>query len=401
VSSLAHRPAGKAALVLGLLGLLALLAAAGAFALWRHAQNTRGFTRVQLAPEVTGAAGLERLPARPDDVASQALDPIAADAARELNAKIPFAETKPLPARSFRFIGTATDRARALDCLALAALAEAGGSDPGQRAVIQVVLNRVRHPAFAKTVCGVVFQGSERTTGCQFSFTCDGALTRRYSDAAWAAARQRAVGALDGAVFAPVGAATHYHTDWVHPVWSSQLDKIARIETHLFFRWPGYWGSRDAGRVAYAGNEPGIAQLAWLPSHAAAAATEPGAIASEAALAAAIVSVATRKAGDQVGIGTIAAAHKEGGAYLVHLSAGPTQPAAISLGRRLCGGRGYCRVMGWTDKRAVPKTFPIPPEARARLSFSYVLDASNAEYIYFDCTQFKDVARDSCLPPAR
>jgi hypothetical protein len=30
-----------------------------------------------------------------------------------------------------------------------------------------------------------------------------------------------------------------------------------------------------------------------------------------------------------------------------------------------------------------------------------VLDASNAEYIYFDCTQFKDVARDSCLPPAR
>ncbi|WP_398286925.1 cell wall hydrolase [Sphingomonas daechungensis] len=48
----------------------------------------------------------------------------------------------------------------------------------GQRAVAQVVLNRVRHPAFPANVCGVVYEGSTRATGCQFTFTCDGSLMR-------------------------------------------------------------------------------------------------------------------------------------------------------------------------------------------------------------------------------
>ena len=89
------------------------------------------------------------------------------------------------------FSGNAADRARARDCLALAAMAEAGYGDADQRAVMQVILNRTRHPGFANTVCGVVYQGSNRKTGCQFSFTCDGSLARRYSDAAWRAARAR------------------------------------------------------------------------------------------------------------------------------------------------------------------------------------------------------------------
>ncbi|PCJ46186.1 MAG: DNA gyrase subunit A, partial [Gammaproteobacteria bacterium] len=40
----------------------------------------------------------------------------------------------------------------------------------------EVVLNRVGHKAFPNTVCSVVFQGAERVTGCQFSFTCDGSM---------------------------------------------------------------------------------------------------------------------------------------------------------------------------------------------------------------------------------
>jgi spore germination cell wall hydrolase CwlJ-like protein len=341
------------------------------------------------------ARSLAKLPARPEDVASQALEPLAREDARKLNAEIPFAEIHPQPARAFHFAGSATDRARAVDCLALAAMAEAGGGDAGQRAVIQVVLNRVRHPAFAKTVCGVVFQGSERTTGCQFTFTCDGSLARRYSDAAWSAARRRASEALDGKVYAPVGAATHYHTDWVHPVWSSELNKIARIDTHLFFRWPGYWGSRDAGRVAYRGGEPAIAKMAWVTSHAVAnsdvtpADTPP-----------ARPGLPQRAIGEKVGIGQIVVAHPEGGAYLVQLARQPTPAAALSVGRRLCGGRGYCRVLGWVDRGAVPHGFPVPPTARAKLSFSYVLDASNAEYTYYDCNIFQGVARDSCMPSA-
>ena len=384
----------RTALFMAVLGVVLLVA----FVWVRHGEYNRHWRPVpQASPDVLAAGGLEQLPGRPDDVAAQALEPIDTDTARKINAATPFAEVKPQPARPFRFDGSALDRSRSLDCLALAAMAEAGGSDPGQRAVIQVVLNRVRHPAFAKTVCGVVFQGSERSTGCQFSFTCDGSLARRYSDAAWAASRRRAGEALDGKVFAQVGAATHYHTDWVHPVWSGELDKIAQVETHLFFRWPGYWGSRDAGRIVYHGAEPGIAQLSYLPSHAAAA-IETAVSDTPAALLS--TPVEGHKVGDKVGIGTVAARRQEGGAYLVHLT-GATEPAALSLGRRLCGGRGYCRVMGWTDRRAVPPSFPISPAARATLSFSYVLDATNSEYIYYDCKVFQNIPRDNCLPPAQ
>src|SRR3546814_11692641 len=76
--------------------------------------------------------------------------------------------------------------------MAAAMLYESGDDSKGQLAVGQVVINRVRHPAFPKSICEVVFQGSDRATGCQFTFTCDGALARRYSDAAWKRAQDNA-----------------------------------------------------------------------------------------------------------------------------------------------------------------------------------------------------------------
>lgn len=177
------------------------------------------------------------------------------------NAAVPFVAEVISPAQPLRFTGNPLDRQRAIDCLALAAMAEAGGSDAGQRAVIQVVLNRVRHPAFAKTICGVVFEGAERATGCQFTFTCDGSLTRQYSDVAWQAARRRAGAALDGLVFGKVGTATHYHTDWVYPYWSPSLDKLAKVDTHLFFRWKGFWGTPASFRSPYRGGEVALTEL--------------------------------------------------------------------------------------------------------------------------------------------
>src|SRR3546814_14176438 len=78
-------------------------------------------------------------------------------------------------------------------------------SDLGQQAVAQVVLNRVRNPAFPNSVCGTVYEGSSRSTGCQFTFTCDGSLTARREPAAWERARQVAQMALAGFVYAPVG----------------------------------------------------------------------------------------------------------------------------------------------------------------------------------------------------
>jgi hypothetical protein len=134
----------------------------------------------------------------------------------------------------------------------------------GQRAVAQVVLNRVRHPAYPTTVCGVVFEGSQRTTGCQFTFTCDGALARAPHPALWEKARQVAEEALGGKVYDPVGWSTHYHTNWVVPYWASSLVKAANVGTHIFYRWTGGWGRAPAFTNRHAGAEPAITKMARL-----------------------------------------------------------------------------------------------------------------------------------------
>jgi hypothetical protein len=160
-------------------------------------------------------------------------------------------------ARAFVLGGSQLDKARALKCLTLAIYYEAASeSDSGQRAVAQVVLNRVAHPSYPNSVCGVVFQGSERSTGCQFSFTCDGALARQPSRRFWDRAQKVASAALGGAVYRPVGLATHYHTVWIHPYWADSLAGAGTIGAHRFYRWKGLAGLPGAFTAAYAGNEP-------------------------------------------------------------------------------------------------------------------------------------------------
>lgn len=162
--------------------------------------------------------------------------PLTMDEARALNAAIPFV-AGPLPAAPpFMFHGTPAAQLQATDCLATAAIYEAGDDVRAQRAVIQVILNRVRRVGFPKTVCGVVYQGAALKTGCQFSFACDGSVQRRTEHEGWDAARALARHALGGAVFAPVGTATHYHADWTVPWWASSLDKIAKVRSHIFYR---------------------------------------------------------------------------------------------------------------------------------------------------------------------
>ncbi|WP_309662849.1 cell wall hydrolase [Sphingomonas sp.] len=184
--------------------------------------------------------------------------PLAPEAALSINRTIPLAATPNPVARPFAWRGAdLAARARALDCLTSAVYYEAG-SEPadGQRAVAQVVLNRVRHPAFPGSVCGVVYQGSTRATGCQFTFTCDGSLARRPSTDGWVRARTIAAAALAGAVYAPAGYATHYHADYVVPYWASSLAKNAVVGAHIFYRWAGGWGQPAAFIKGYAGHEP-------------------------------------------------------------------------------------------------------------------------------------------------
>lgn len=154
---------------------------------------------------------------------------------------------------------TEDDTRRATDCLTQAVYYEAR-SEPvdGQRAVAQVVLNRVRDRAFPHSVCGVVFQGSQRRTGCQFSFTCDGSMNRGIESGAWDRARIVAQAALAGSVYAPVGAATYYHANYVLPWWASSLTRIGAVGSHIFYRWRGALERALAFRQDYAGSEPGV-----------------------------------------------------------------------------------------------------------------------------------------------
>lgn len=165
--------------------------------------------------------------------------------------------TTVVPARPF-LLGRAAalDRGRALECLTAGIYYEAGNqSDDGERAVAQVILNRVRHPLFPATVCGVVYQGSEHA-GCQFSFACDGSMTRPTSRTGWARAMRIGADALAGQVYAPVGLATHYHTYAVTPAWNRALVMTDAVGAHFFHRWKGYWGTPGAFRQPWSGHEP-------------------------------------------------------------------------------------------------------------------------------------------------
>jgi spore germination cell wall hydrolase CwlJ-like protein len=200
-------------------------------------------------------ASLGALPPQPEPLQFQNVKPEDAIA---INAAVPLADGPNPAARPFALAArSGEDRSRALECLTEAVYYEAA-TEPleGQRAVAQVVLNRVRHPAFPKSVCGVVYQGSERTTGCQFTFTCDGALTRAPLAALWKQAKDVAQAALEGAVYAPVGWSTHYHANYVVPYWSSSLVKDAVVGHHIFYRWLGGWGRPLAFGGRYTGLEP-------------------------------------------------------------------------------------------------------------------------------------------------
>jgi Cell Wall Hydrolase len=158
------------------------------------------------------------------------------------------------------------DLIRATGCLTQAVYYEAASESPeGQRAVAQVVLNRVRDPRYPSSVCGVVYQGSERRTGCQFTFTCDGALARKPDPFLLARARMVAVQALSGRVEPLVGLATHYHTKQVVPYWRTDLVKLRTIGAHIFYGWQGSPKGLRGLRSGYAGLEPVITPVVTAP----------------------------------------------------------------------------------------------------------------------------------------
>jgi spore germination cell wall hydrolase CwlJ-like protein len=323
---------------------------------------------------------------------------IAPDRARALNAAVPLSSAPLIPAKSFRFTASDESLARARDCLASAAWYEAGDDNIGQQSVVQVILNRVMNPAFPKTVCGVVFQGSERMTGCQFTFACDGSMRRRIpSAAAWARARANAERALTGLVDPTVGLSTHYHTDWVFPRWSNTLTKIARVGTHLFFRFPGQLGQPAAFESPAIGMEPRIGKLALLsPAHTGAndAPFDPSALAVDVpqrALAAPSPATNRELMGNRV-----STTDSGGSQFALQLNMQVAWASYAKVARALCGNTARCTVMGWAPDMA-PTAMETFHARRGSALFVYRKGSDGAEQALWDCRKFLR-PEAQCLP---
>ena len=247
-----HPREAIAVAILGTVGMIVLAQAGGA---------------TPMLPDFHKTETIEALAAPPAALPTD-LRPLAPDTAVAVNAQIPINGAPGTAAKPFSMVGASAEtRSRALECLTSAIYYEAGQeSTDGQRAVAQVVLNRVRHPAFPNSVCGVVYEGSTRVTGCQFTFTCDGSMQRGAVPALWNRARNVAKDMLNGAVYAPVGQATHYHADYVVPYWASSLVKTSVQGVHIFYRWAGGWGRPSAFNARWSGREgnPAALRLAAL-----------------------------------------------------------------------------------------------------------------------------------------
>ena len=143
---------------------------------------------------------------------------------------------KPLPAHVFS--------AAEQKCLAEGIYFEARGENvKGQAAVAQVILNRVRNPAYPSTICGVIYQNQDWRNRCQFSFACDGTRPRVRSQHNYKVAQEVAMAVTAGKIFIPeVGSATHYHATYVKPRWARTMKKMQKIGLHIFYRtYGGGW----------------------------------------------------------------------------------------------------------------------------------------------------------------
>jgi spore germination cell wall hydrolase CwlJ-like protein len=356
-------------------------------------------------PRFAAAAHSVRPPSPPPPVEPVAVYALDADRARAVNAAIPFSRLTNPAARPFLFGGSETDLARAVDCLAAAQIYEAGDDAVGEQAVAQVVLNRVRHPAFPKTVCGVVFQGQERATGCQFTFSCDGALARTPSPGAWERAREIAKGALAGKVFAAVGYATHYHTDWVVPYWSGSLDKLTAVGTHLFFRWRGWWGTPPAFRTGSVAGEPLISRIARLSAaHQGGgetlAAGPPALSATGAAAELAarpLQAIGAESLGKMMAGVRLVAVAPGANSFLVELGRGAGADSWPAMAQTFCAGRGECRIMAWRAGSA-PAGLPLSDKQMEAMSFAYIHNVgSGLQRALWNCVQTPRAVKGECM----
>ena len=135
-------------------------------------------------------------------------------------------------------------------CLAEAVYYEARSeATEGQLAVAEVIMNRVADERYPNSICGVVYQGSSRSTGCQFTFTCDGSTKETAYGDRWYQAQSVAAQVVLQFHELSTGNATHYHASYVQPSWAKRLVRTNTIGEHIFYRYP------NRGQIRVASNQ--------------------------------------------------------------------------------------------------------------------------------------------------
>ena len=128
---------------------------------------------------------------------------------------------------------------RDLKCMAIALYFEARGEPAdGNIAVAQVILNRVKAGKWRNTICGVINQGRERGSGCQFSFACAGYKNPSARDQLWLRAVSIAHDVLSRKVsLKAYEKATFFHATYVDPSWRHAFKRSGKIGRHIFYEF--------------------------------------------------------------------------------------------------------------------------------------------------------------------
>jgi spore germination cell wall hydrolase CwlJ-like protein len=311
--------------------------------------------------------------------------------ARTANAELALRQATLAKAEPFHYSGTGVYRTRAAECLAAAAWYEVGDDPTGQRAVIQTVINRVTSPSFPNSFCGVVFQGSELPTGCQFTFTCDGSLKRRHpSAAAWKRALSLAQQALDGFVDRSVGTATHYHASYVTPWWSGHLERLATVGPHIFYRWAHGRHGADGDRQHLVA-EQDYEALVEKSTRVARDLDMPQDSAAAQAFANATSAMPAVEPGR--------AKMSPGSTIFMSAPDGEASGRWALAAMKTCQGRSDCQVLGYGSKEQILQNQNRAANERERPVFLFVRDsASSMAIALWDCHKVSRPVKSECLP---
>ena len=148
----------------------------------------------------------------------------------------------------------------------------------------------------------------------------------------------------------------------------AKLEEVAKVGPHGFFRWRGFWGTRNALSARYGGGEPDPLRLQETALTVATA--NPLTTLMQGGEA--VRSITTELVNQTTEAGDATPSSPGAGIHFVLVSSSDSPAALVDKARALCGSEGYCRVQGWSDASNIPAKLPLTEEARRSVLCHYL-----------------------------